>query len=398
MSNADITSGSVSPDETNDEPESPTGHDGSVDNDDPIPRVGHRRLLGRSLWFWGIGLVLVIGLLLGGLFIPTPYVILGPGSVRSAEDRVEILGGEFFTDDTDVLFTTVHIDDATPFGLIRGNLDDAMEITSRDEMFPQGRDETRQVNQHAMDFSKLVATREALLALGRDAEFAADGATVVGVVEGGPAEGVLAPGDTIVEVDGEAVALPSDLTEPLAQRVPGESVQVTVERTAVPDGESAATEAVETTTETVVLGASEEEEPRPILGVQIQPASPRIESSVEVEVDSGRVTGPSAGLAWSLAIVDRLTEESLTGDRDVAVTGEILDGGRVGAIGGVTQKVATVKRNGVDVLLYPASTSAAELAEMERIAGGEVELVPVATLAEALEYLDPSGSVLRGAA
>ncbi len=354
-------------------------------------------MFGRSLWFWGIGLVLVIGFFLGGLFIPTPYVILGPGSVRSAEERVEIIGGESFEDDTDVLFTTVHIDDATPFGLVRGSFDDAREISSREEMFPQGRDETRQVNQHAMDFSKLIATREALLALGHEAEFAADGAVVVGVVDGGPAEGVLAPGDTIVELDGEAVALPSDLTEPLSQRVPGESVEVTVERTVISDGESAATEAVETTMETVVLGASEEEEPRPILGVQIQPASPRIESSVEVEVDSGRVTGPSAGLAWSLAIVDRLTEGSLTGDRDVAVTGEILDGGGVGLIGGVTQKVATVKRNGVDVLLYPASISPAEISEMERIADGEVELVPVATLAEALEYLDPSGSVLRGA-
>jgi hypothetical protein len=30
---------------------------------------------------------------------------------------------------------------------------------------------------------------------------------------------------------------------------------------------------------------------------------------------------------------------------------------------------------------------------MERIADGEVELVPVATLEEALDYLDPDGSV-----
>ncbi len=114
---------------------------------------------------------------------------------------------------------------------------------------------------------------------------------------------------------------------------------------------------------------------------------------MNVEVDSGKVTGPSAGLAWSLAVVDRLTEGSLTGDRDVAVTGEILPGGEIGQIGGIAQKVATVKRNGVDVFLYPASTPASEVTEMERIADGEVELVPVATLSEALDFLDPDGSV-----
>lgn len=346
----------------------------------------------RRLLYWGGGLVLLVGFILGALFVPTPYVLLGPGSVRSAEDRVEISGAETFSDDTDVLFTTVHIEDATLFGLLRGNLDDAMKISTRDEMFPQGRDETREINQHAMDFSKLIATREALLALGADAEYSADGALVVDVVDDGPADGVLKQGDVIVAVDGETVNLPTELTEPLSKKEVGTPVQLTIERRSMAEGESAS-DSVETLSETVVLGASEDDPTRPILGINVQPLSPRVESSVNVEVDSGKVTGPSAGLAWSLAVVDRLTEGSLTGDRDVAVTGEILPGGEIGQIGGIAQKVATVKRNGVDVFLYPASTPASEVTEMERIADGEVELVPVATLSEALDFLDPDGSV-----
>ena len=56
-------------------------------------------------------------------------------------------------------------------------------------------------------------------------------------------------------------------------------------------------------------------------------------------------------------MIDALTPGSLTGERAVAVTGEITVDGSVGVIGGVTQKVATVARNGVDVFLYPAGTS-----------------------------------------
>ena len=73
----------------------------------------------------------------------------------------------------------------------------------------------------------------------------------------------------------------------------------------------------------------------------------------------------------------------------MAVTGEIREDGTVGVIGGIAQKVSTVKRNGVKVFLYPAATPEKEQAEMRAIAGDDVELVPVATLAEAVEHLAP---------
>ena len=130
---------------------------------------------------------------------------------------------------------------------------------------------------------------------------------------------------------------------------------------------------------------------RAVLGVSVEPWNPQVESEVDVEIDSGSVTGPSAGLAWSLAVIDALTPGSLTGERDVAVTGEITSDGSVGVIGGVTQKAATVARNGVDVFLYPAGTSEEEQEEMRRIAGDDVELVPVDSLAEAVDYLAPEG-------
>ena len=78
------------------------------------------------------------------------------------------------------------------------------------------------------------------------------------------------------------------------------------------------------------------------------------------------------------------------------MTGEILSDGSVGPIGGIVQKVAAVKRAGVHKFLYPASTDEAEQRQMRRLAGDEVELVPVATLAEAVEALHPGGVRMNG--
>lgn len=363
----------------------------------------------RRRWYWGIGLLLLVGVVLGAAFVPTPYVLIQPGAVRSAEERVVVEGTESFPNDAAVLFTTVFVDDATLFGLIRGALDDAIEARSSEEVYgDRGRDETRRLNRREMDLSKLMAEREALGYLGYDAEFAADGVRVLDVAEDVPAAEVLRPDDVIVSVDDEPVTLPDELRAELGAHAPGDSVTLGIRRSSLSAGESASPgqEAVDSLSVDVELIAAEAEsdseaEPghdaaeqsgsRAVLGVTVEPFNPRIESEVDVKVDSGDVTGPSAGLAWSLAIIDVLTPGSLTGDRDVAVTGEILADGSVGVIGGTAQKTATVVRNDVDVFLFPAGTPDEEQAEMRRIAGDDTELVPVASLAEAMEYLDPGG-------
>ncbi|MGI9577959.1 MAG: YlbL family protein [Microthrixaceae bacterium] len=364
----------------------------------------------RRKW-WGIGVaaVLLVGAVLGFLFVPTPYVLIQPGAVRPAEDRVEVSGAESYDSDGDIMFTTVYVDQATLFGLMRGSFDDAIEVRTEDEVYgDRGRDETREVNRQQMDLSKLIATMEALNLLGYESEFSAEGAHILGVAEDAPAASVLQPGDVIVAVAGNEVRLPAELREELSDYSPGDEVQLTIRRAAAPTGESASGSAAEmesmevTATLTSAEASSDDEpteqdgstdsgeaEPTAVLGVSVEPWNPSVEGDVEVDIDSGSVTGPSAGLAWALAVVDTLTPESLTAGRDVAVTGEILADGTIGVIGGIEQKVSTVSRNGVEVFIYPADTSEEEQQEMRRIAGDKVELVPVNDLAEAVKYLSP---------
>jgi Lon-like protease len=370
--------------------------DGAGSPEVPTDADAAQRVRRRRWWFIAGLAFLLSGGLAGALFIPTPYYLLQPGSVRPAEQRIEVDGAPSFENEGEVLFTTVFIDRASVATLVRGALDDAVEVRTEDEVYGgQGRRESQQVNQQRMDLSKLVATKVALDQLGIPASFTAEGARVLQLTEGGLAGEVLRPGDVIVAVGGRPVRLPSDIAEIIGGLAPGDPVAVEARRPAAPTlgaGHQAAdTEGGETVVGEVVLTGSPDQPGRPVLGVAVDPVDPGIDSPVRVEIDSGDVTGPSAGLAWALAVVDRLTPGSLTEGRDVAVTGEILPDGSVGAVGGITQKVAAVKRAGVRLFLYPASTPEADQAAMRRVAGDDLELRPVATLDEAVRVLDPDG-------
>lgn len=351
-----------------------------------------RRRIRRRRRRIAVALVLLAATTAGALLIQLPYYLVQPGSVRPAEERVDIEGAQSFVDDGEILFTTVLLSRATPALMIRAFLDDAVEVRTVEETYPGGDvDAVRRENLQRMDLSKLVATRVALEHLGIDAEFRADGARVLGLTDSSPSEGLLHPGDVIVGVDGGEVSMPADIAHELSDREPGDEVPVEIRRPS--RGEDASTSSVE-----VVLGSAPDgdDAERPVLGVEVEPADLTVDSDVSVHVDSGEVSGPSAGLAWTLSIIDRLTPGALTGGRRIAVTGEMNDDGTVGAVGGVVQKVSAVKRAGVKLFIYPAATPEAEQREMRRVAGDDLELRPVATLDDAVDLLAPNGLRLPG--
>ncbi len=104
------------------------------------------------------------------------------------------------------------------------------------------------------------------------------------------------------------------------------------------------------------------------------------------------VTGSSAGLAMTLALVDASSPGDLTAGLTVAATGEITIDGEVLPIGGLRQKIASVTARGSDIVFIPADQS-------EQIDTPGV--IKVATLSEAVEHLCKKGATdrvcLRGA-
>jgi PDZ domain-containing protein len=108
---------------------------------------------------------------------------------------------------------------------------------------------------------------------------------------------------------------------------------------------------------------------------------------VKVTLKLADVGGPSAGLLFSLGIVDKLDGDGsggdLTGGRVVAGTGTIDADGKVGAVGGVSLKTQAARRDGATVFLVPKAECSDAKAELPK----GLRLIPVTTLQGAVNAL-----------
>ena len=102
-----------------------------------------------------------------------------------------------------------------------------------------------------------------------------------------------------------------------------------------------------------------------------------------ISVDAGDIGGPSAGLAFSLAIIDALSNGKLTGGHKVAATGTIDAEGNVGDVGGVQEKTAAVQKAGAQIFFVPND----EYQAAAGVAGKGLDVVPVSTLRQVLGIL-----------
>ena len=344
----------------------------------PPPVTSRRRRRGHITL--GVVLLLLlafsVAFVVGAAFIPLPYYLFKPGSVRDTEPLIAVSGTEVYPSDGSIGYTTVSLRQATLLGLAQGWLDDDIDVFPRDEVLG-GRDvdENRQLNLQMMTDSKQVATFVALDRLGYDVAMEV-GQAVSDVVPESPADGVIEAGDVITAVDGESFDDPQDLARSLADESPGDRVTVSLQTA---PGEE---EEVE-----VALAASPDDPERAIIGVEVTPIAMEFDFPFEVAIDTGDVGGPSAGLAFTLALIDDLTPGDLTGGADVAVTGTIQPDGTVGPIGGAGQKAAAVRGEGLDLFLVPS----ADYEDAAARAGDDLEVVAVDTIDEALDALGDHG-------
>jgi PDZ domain-containing protein len=179
----------------------------------------------------------------------------------------------------------------------------------------------------------------------------------------------------IVSADGQPIQLSSDLVDVIAAHKPGDVVTLGVQRS--PE---------QTDTVAVELVARPDDPNRAMLGVSLETFRLRYEFPFEVTIDSGAVGGPSAGLAFTLGVMDVLTPDSLTGGQRIATTGTIDSTGAVGPVGGVPQKTVAVRRAGATLFLVPSS----EYDEAKKFAG-EMRVESVDTVDDALRVLASIG-------
>jgi PDZ domain-containing protein len=334
-------------------------------------------------WWWVVAIITVIattgGVVAWSATTYVPFVIESPGNLYTTGDRISIAGASAFPTVDKIDLVTVSLDTRVTRldKFIADHNSDDVVLPAKAVLGNQTASQNDELNVLLMKQSKDEAVLVALKQLGYDVHPTPSGAVVEETVPGAPADGVIKVAETIVAINGQPVVSADDLHSKLAGFKPGDRVTVTLEA------------AADRSQRTVDLTLGENPNSPGVAFIGVGP-SDRVDYPqlpVTVTVNSGSIGGPSAGLAFTLGILDLMTPGDLTGGKEVAATGTIAADGTIGEIGGIEGKVTTVSRAHVKYFLVPVEDAPAAQAK----APNDVQIVPVHTLAEALNFLATIG-------
>ncbi len=310
--------------------------------------------------------------------LPVPYVRMAPGRTQDTlgtaggRPLIEIDGRRTYATSGQLRLTTVSVSggpngDVSLVSALEGWLDRDVAVVPVEQIYSEDEtpEQVEQRNSEEMQVSQENAKAAAL----RHLRIPVDSTVAVAsIVEGSPALGRLKAGDRIERVDGRPVATPDDVRKAITSHRAGETVRLVVDRAG-------------TRREVEVRTRAAPEDGRAVIGIAPQES---FDLPFDVDVSLEDVGGPSAGLMFALAIVDKLTPGALTGGRVVAGTGTITPDGEVGPIGGIQQKIAAARDERAAVFLVPS----ANCDEAVLASPGDVRLVRVRTLADAAGALE----------
>ena len=316
-----------------------------------------------------------------------------PATADPVNPRLMITGVPQYSTDGDIHFVTVRSPKLSMLDWWATRSNPAVSFQSYVDKFG---DETpaqqRQRGAQAMRTAKETAEYVALKRVGLPAELVPGDVIIDGLVclqadaagttctRFAPSDLVLNPGDKLLELGGKKLSTIDDLTGALAGYKPGDMVEVIFER----DGKQM--------TDKIELIASPDDASRIIVGFYPSDTSSiKLPDEIGINIDTDTVGGPSAGLAFTMTLIDELTQGNLLGGADVAITGTININGEVGAIGGLSSKASAVMQIGVKYFLVPTSQGPEDIAKARLVVGNQVEIIPVATVDEALAALQRIG-------
>ncbi|ANU10457.1 proteases-like protein [Planococcus antarcticus DSM 14505] len=308
--------------------------------------------------------------------------ITRPGGAYELSPLVEVVGGD--DDDAGSLsLMTVSMLTATPALYVWAKLQGGYKVLPPEQVrSPHESDEEYNVRQlKLMSDSQVNALKVAFEQAELPYEISNDGVFVLNVLTGGAADGLLAPGDRVLEVDGNKFKEMQEFIDYLSGKEGGETVEVLYERKDREISTEIELAPLPTDPERVGLGISFVEDKS-------------IETTPEVEIDSEAIGGPSAGLMFTLEILNQLMDEDITKGYDIAGTGTMESDGSVGRIGGIDQKIMAADSADIEIFFAPnepvegGGDSNYEIAvrTAEKI-GTSMEIVPVDTVEDALAFL-----------
>lgn len=337
--------------------------------------------------------VVLLGL---ALLLPVPYIKMSPGPTFNTigevdgEEFLQISGTQTYPVDGHLDMTTV-LETGGPrggmtlFDALGGWFNGSNAVLPRELLYPDDVEGEQVERQQAalMSTSKSDAIGAALTYLDRPV----DREVVITLVYlNSPADGKLQPGDRVLSVNGQSVTEPNQVAELVQAQPAGSEFVFEIERMTTPDegtGEpDTTTKPVMTdVTETVTSAVNPENGTTPYLGVVV---SNFYTAPFDVDFTLEDVGGPSAGLMFTLALIDKLTPDNLADGEFIAGTGTISPDGQVGPIGGIRQKLVGARDAGATLFLMPAT----HCEEAQGHIPDGLSVAPVDTLTDAIDTIE----------
>jgi len=343
-------------------------HDGVDVHDVDGPRPRFRPLL-------AVVPLLVLAVVMWA--VQLPYFVQAPGPAQEVEPLIHVTGHPTYQSVGHLLLTDVLLYQPNVFQAASAAVNRSDQVVPMNEILAPGQTTQQYITQGYTDMStsKIDATMVALDKVAGYPKNHGRGALIENVLTGTPAAGKLYPGDLVIAANGKPVATPEDAAVAIKSAGYGGSVRFTVRAAG--------------RTRTVTLSPAHlKGVAYPAIGVAMVDNFP-----FGVDISSEGIGGPSAGLMWTLGLIDLLTPGDLTGGRTIAGTGVISPNGNVEPIGGVEQKVAAAERAHASVFFVPVDNAN----DAASVAHG-ITLVPVRTYTDALNWLaaHPTGPAGEG--
>ncbi len=315
-------------------------------------------------------IILVISMLPFGL-IKTDFYFMSPGPPYQWD--IEINGAESYKYDGNLYQLTVRRDEANYFTYIWSKVDNSVDLYSREDILPKGvtPQQLSEISIQNMKTSENVAIAVALDYLNFDVETQGDGVLVVGILENSPVEGKLLKEDLIISINNDEINSTTEFIALLRTYEIGDVVSIGLIR-----------KNLEMFIETELIEHVDYQN-EPMVGFLASTPNERFVFPITVDIETGNVGGPSAGLMMALNVYNSLTEEDLTKGIKVAGTGTIEIDGSVGPVGGVKQKVIAAKKANSSLILVPT----ANFDDAKSYIDENTTIVAVDTFIEALDVI-----------
>jgi Lon-like protease len=328
-------------------------------------------------------LVVLLVAIIVSFRINLPYFALVPGQAQAVGPLLTVPSDLGHHVNGQLLLTDVGEGDVTLGNWLYYKLDSNAALYKKSDFIASGTSEQEYDEQGfvEMDESQLTAAAVSLRQLGYRVPYYNAGVLVWATESGTGAYNKLQPGDVITAVDSDPTLTAEALSTAMIGRKPGQKVTLKVGSVDQPKKDHDVT---------VTLSPYRSDgKVIAVIGVQVF-TQPGWTYPFHVSVNVNNIGGPSAGLAFTLGLLDTLSGGNLTGGRTISATGTICANGSVGEIGGLPQKTVAVENAHATVFLVPAG----QIGQAKQKATGSLHVFGVTTLAQALQDLESLGGKL----